>query len=224
MTIESDFSQQRKMAEKTLKKAPRGLLIVFEGIDGTGKSTQLRLLAEYLRLRGQTVVITKEPTEGIYGRRIRELYRNRAKVSREEELDLFLQDRRDHVQKVITPALARGATVLCDRYYLSTMAYQGAAGMNIDSIAEKNGFAPTPDLAFVFQLDPESSIARITQYRGEVPNDFEQRDYLKKVEKIFNSLRFPYIEFIDADHAVDTVQQMVRNRVDSYLSASMEKR
>jgi len=201
-----------------------GVLIVFEGIDGTGKSTQLQLLAEYLRQHGHTVVTTKEPTEGTYGRQIRELYRNRATVTREEELEMFLRDRRDHVNTVLDPALSRGAIVLCDRYYLSTMAYQGAAGMDIADIAAKNGFAPPPDLAFIFQLRPESSIARITEHRGEVPNDFEQKGYLEKVEKIFNSLPFSYIEYIDADHSIDTVQRTVRQLVDWYLSAGTAKR
>lgn len=224
MSMDGMARQEMTGSRQSPQKREKGVLIVFEGIDGTGKSTQLQLLADYLRQQGHTVVTTKEPTEGKYGRRIRELYRNRTMVTKEEELELFLLDRRDHVHKVLGPALCRGETVLCDRYYLSTIAYQGAAGMDIDDIAAKNAFAPRPDLALVFQLPPESSIARIMECRGEVPNDFEQRDYLRKVEKIFNSLSFSYIEYIDADHSIDTVQRMVQKHVDRYLSANTPKR
>lgn len=106
----------------------KGLLIAFEGIDGTGKTTQIELLAEILRQRGLSVVATREPTDGQYGRKIRELYKNRKSVTPEEELALFLDDRREHVAQVIAPALASGKVVLTDRYYYSTAAYQGAAG------------------------------------------------------------------------------------------------
>ena len=103
----------------------KGLLIVFEGIDGTGKSTQLSLLAEYLREKGFAVIETREPTDGQFGQQIRALYTNRNCVSPEQELELFLADRREHVQNVLAPALQEGKIVLCDRYFLSTAAYQG---------------------------------------------------------------------------------------------------
>ncbi|WP_240194358.1 dTMP kinase [Desulfopila inferna] len=196
----------------------RGSLIVFEGIDGTGKSTQLELLAVHLRASGYDVVTTKEPTEGEFGQRIRKLYLNRDEVTREEELDLFLCDRRDHVEHLIRPSLAEGKIILCDRYYLSTMAYQGAAGMNIDEIARKNNFAPEPDLALIFQLNPRQSIERITSNRGDRLNDFEQEDSLKKVERIFNSLSYPYICYIDADQTIEDVHHAVTAAVYTILN------
>jgi dTMP kinase len=84
----------------------RGILIAMEGIDGTGKSTQLRLLGRYLRDKGCSVIETREPTNGPYGRKIRELYVDRGKYSVEQELELFIEDRRQHVREVIEPALA----------------------------------------------------------------------------------------------------------------------
>ena len=86
----------------------QGILIVFEGTDGTGKSTQLQLLSQYLKSKGYPVITTREPTEGQYGQKIRSLYVNRNKYSQEEELELFLADRREHVQQLLIPALSRG--------------------------------------------------------------------------------------------------------------------
>ncbi len=206
------------MDQNEISEMKRGSLIVFEGIDGTGKSTQLELLAAHLRASGYDVVTTKEPTEGEFGRRIRKLYLNRDEVTREEELDLFLRDRRDHVEHLIQPSLAEGKIILCDRYYLSTMAYQGAAGMNIDEIARKNKFAPEPDLALIFQLNPRQSIERITSNRGDRLNDFEQEDSLEKVERIFNSLSYPYICYIDADQTIEDVHHAVTAAVYAILN------
>ena len=103
----------------------KGLLIVFEGIDGTGKSTQMSLLGRFLREKGLTVIETREPTNGQFGQQIRALYTNRNGVSPEQELELFLADRQEHVDNVLTPALQEGKIILCDRYFLSTAAYQG---------------------------------------------------------------------------------------------------
>ena len=97
---------------------PGGLFIVFEGIDGTGKSTQVRLLTEKLKKLGYAVVATREPTDGPYGQKIRELFLDRNTVSQDEELELFMADRAQHVEQVIAPALSDGRIVISDRYYL----------------------------------------------------------------------------------------------------------
>jgi len=123
---------------KEAGKHRAGLLIAFEGIDGTGKTTQIRLLAEKLTARGHRVVATREPTDGKYGRKIRELFTKRHHVSAQEELDLFIADRKEHVREVIAPALAAGKIVLTDRYYFSTAAYQGAAGQDPEKIIKLN--------------------------------------------------------------------------------------
>ncbi len=197
-----------------------GLLIAFEGIDGTGKSTQLQLLAAFLQDMGCRVVTTREPTDSSYGRRIRELYVDRGSCTLEEELDLFIQDRRLHVQELIEPQLAEGSVVLTDRYYFSTAAYQGAAGMNVVEIFARNSFAPVPDLVILLTMDPEISIARIQEGRGEELNDFEQLDQLKKVAAHFASFSAPCIHRIDAAADLDQVQ----NQVQSAVSALLEER
>jgi dTMP kinase len=194
-----------------------GKLIVFEGIDGTGKTTQLSLLAKTLSDHGLPVISTREPTDGKYGKKIRELYRNRESISRREELELFLADRREHVRELLNPALLAGKIVLCDRYVLSTVAYQGAAGLDIEEILVQNNFAPIPDLALLFQASPETGIARITGKRGEALNDFEQADTLARVAEIFASLKQPYIHRIDATGTIATIHKSVVDAVKHIL-------
>ncbi|MGB3212773.1 MAG: dTMP kinase [Desulforhopalus sp.] len=197
----------------------QGLLIVFEGTDGTGKSTQLRLLSHYLQDRGYPVITTREPTDGPYGQKIRELYVNRDKYSQEEELTLFLADRREHVQQLLAPALEEGNIILCDRYFLSTAAYQGAIGFNPEDILELNRFAPDPDLALLFQAPLDTGLDRITSGRGDTLNDFEQKENLQRVAAIFSSIIRPYIQPIDASGSIEEVHRLVIDCVSPLLPA-----
>ncbi len=187
----------------------RGRLIVFEGIDGTGKSSQISRLAVVLRDQGRVVVETAEPTHGQFGRQIRALYTDRKGVPPERELELFLADRREHVQQIIRPALREGKIVLCDRYFLSTAAYQGGNIFSPAEIIAKNDFAPTPDMALLFRLPVAKALLRITVGRREVLNDFEQEEALNKVAAIFDNLELPYIRRIDASGTVDSIHQAV---------------
>lgn len=195
-----------------------GLLIAFEGIDGTGKSTQIRMLAEALERDGCPVVSTREPTSGQYGQQIRELYSNRDTASPEKELDLFIADRREHVSEVIAPSLAAGKIVLTDRYYFSTAAYQGAAGHDPDAILRQNEeFAPVPDLVILLVLTVAEGVQRIQTLRGETLNDFEQESELKKVSAVFDNLRRDCIKRVDAARSVDQVHEDVMRFVRQLL-------
>jgi dTMP kinase len=188
----------------------KGLLIAFEGIDGTGKTTQIELLAEVLRQRGLRVVTTREPTDGQYGRKIRELYKNRKSVTPEEELALFLDDRREHVAQVIDPALASGQVVLTDRYYHSTAAYQGAAGHDPQKIiAENELFAPVPDMVILLEVPVSLGVHRVQKLRGETLNDFEQEETLARVAGIFAGLRGGNIRRIDGTGDAGAVHALV---------------
>ena len=187
----------------------KGLLIVFEGTDGTGKSTQLDLLAQTLEEKGVEVVRSFEPTNGTYGTKIRALYSNRKDTSREDELELFLADRKEHVNNLIAPALASGKVVLLDRYYLSTIAYQGAAGLDPALILKKNNFAPEPDLALLFYAPIATGVTRITENRGDTLNDFEKEEYLRKVQIQFEEMDLPCIKRIDANRSIEKIHQDV---------------
>lgn len=196
-------------AQKGPLLIPGGLFIVFEGIDGTGKSTQLHLLAEKLRGMGYAVVATREPTDGPYGQKIRELFVDRGAVSREEELELFIADREQHVKEVITPALADGCVVICDRYYLSTVAYQGANGMDPEQILKKNENFPVPDLAIILEIEPAQGIHRIQKQRNEHPNTFEGEANLQNVAKIFGTMQQDYIVRINGSGSIENVHLQV---------------
>lgn len=195
-----------------------GLLIAFEGIDGTGKSTQLPLLAAHLRAQGCRVVETREPTDGPYGKKIRALYCNRSQVSPEQELELFLRDRREHVEQCINPALTGGAIVLTDRYYFSTAAYQGAVGCDPAAIFARHDFAPEPDLVLLLTQTPAESVSRICDLRGETLNDFEQREQLEKVAALFASFAHDCIVRIPAARPVAEVQSSIREAVQQLLA------
>ncbi len=197
----------------------RGILIAVEGIDGTGKSTQAGRLAGYLRNKGCTVIQTREPTDGPYGRKIRQLYADRSQCTPEEELELFVEDRRHHVREVIGPALADGHIVLTDRYYFSTAAYQGAAGLDPDEVFAKNSFAPEPDLVILLTMQPEASLARIRDLRGEELNAFEQEDQLHRVAALFASFDNPCIQRIDASGTLDQVGRKIQAAVETLLQA-----
>ncbi len=188
----------------------KGQLIAFEGIDGTGKSTQIKLLAEFLRGQGRRVVLTREPTDSMYGRRIRELYVSRDSTTPEEELELFLQDRQLHVRELIKPELAAGSVVLTDRYYYSTAAYQGANGLDPQDILARNRFAPRPDLVILLTMPPELSAERISSRGGQL-NAFEQLDTLRRVAELFASFSDPWICRIDAVQPVTSVRDQIRN-------------
>ena len=181
-----------------------GRLIVIEGIDGVGKSTLARNI--YLRLehRGLPAVLTFEPTDGYWGKMLRRSFSAAGRLTSEEELELFLKDRQEHVRDVIRPSLDQGKIVVCDRYYFSTMAYQGARGLDPETIRETNeAFAPRPDLLLLLELDPDAALRRIKEGRGETPDNFEQLEYLKKVAGIFRDISFPFIIRIDASLCSD---------------------
>jgi dTMP kinase len=190
-----------------------GLFVVFEGIDGTGKSTQVHLLAEKLRQLGFAVVATREPTDSLFGQKIRELFVDRAAVTREEELALFIADREQHVKEVIAPALAAGCVVISDRYYLSTVAYQGANGLDPEYILHRNENFPVPDMAIILEIDPARGIKRIRDQRQEHPNSFEEETNLQKVATIFSEMPQDYIERISGSGSIENVHHQVLNAV-----------
>ncbi len=168
----------------------QGFFIVLEGVDGAGKSTQAKLLAEALRERGYKVVLTQEPSDGPTGERIRQYLTGTSRhLTAEEELALFMADRREHVEKVIRPALKQGLIVICDRYYFSSAAYQGALGLDPNRIlAEHEAFAPRPDLVIFFDLPPDKALARRGKRTRQVS---ESLAYLEKVAAIYHTFQGP---------------------------------
>jgi dTMP kinase len=196
----------------------KGYLIVFEGIDGTGKSTHIKLLEQYLLNQKIDVVRLFEPTKGEWGLKIRKILTDgRQGITPEDELKLFIKDREDDVEKNILPALRNNKVVLIDRYYFSTAAYQGALGLDPEEICNKNEeFAPIPDLVLLFFSSPEECLKRIEKSREEF-SSFEKLEYLQKVQKIFDSFSRPEIKRIDSNLPKNTVHDNVVNEVKKLL-------
>lgn len=184
-----------------------GFFIVIEGIDGTGKSTLVNRLAEALRAQGRDVVTSYEPTDGPHGRRIRQLaVQGREGVTPEQEMDLFIADRREHLDGLVLPALREGKVVILDRYYYSTMAYQGAAGLDPADIERRHhAFAPAPDLLVILEMPVAEALRRITHKRGDTPDAFEGRDYLEKVDAVFRQVKHPRLVRLDARQSPDAL-------------------
>ena len=183
---------------------------MFEGIDGTGKSTQIDLLARYLRARGLEVETDFEPTRGPWGMKVREAALSGERLSVEDEIECLLQDRREHVRGFIEPALAAGKWVLLDRYYLSMMAYQGASGANVEQLREMNEeFATIPDVAFWLDIPVELALQRMNA-RGNGHDAFEREDFLSAVAAAYSEMEMPWLHRIEADGTVTDVQQRIR--------------
>ncbi len=174
-----------------------GFFVVLEGIDGAGKSTQAKFLGERLTSHGRRVVLSREPTMGQYGKLLRESAQS-GRLSIDEEVELFLKDRREHVNELILPRLREGCVVIVDRYYFSTAAYQGARGVDPQELIRRNEeFAPEPDLLVLFDLPVEDGLARV-RARGDQADHFEQVEALRRVREIFLSINKPYLVKVDA--------------------------
>jgi dTMP kinase len=182
-----------------MKVAPYfpGFLIAIEGIDGAGKTTRAKILQERLTKHGLRAVYTREPTTGKWGKMLRDSAET-GRLSLDEELELFLRDRREHVNEFLLPHLRDGFVVIVDRYYFSTAAYQGARGLDPEELLRQNEeFAPEPDLLVLLDLEVETGLGRV-QKRGDRANHFEQTDALRRAREIFLSIKRPYLLKIDA--------------------------
>ncbi|MFJ9533339.1 dTMP kinase [Herbaspirillum sp. NPDC101396] len=164
-----------------------GILIVFDGIDGAGKTTQVRMLESALAGIGENVVLSKEPTDGTWGKKLRESAFS-GRLPFEEELDAFIRDRQEHLQTKIIPALQAGSVVILDRYFYSTIAYQGILVEDHHSIEERiRADVVVPDVAFWMDLPTEVAVGRVKTRDGKL-NAFERQDDLEKAAKIFEAI------------------------------------
>ena len=201
-------------------KLKKGVLIVLDGIDGTGKTTQAMRLLVALRNKGWDAVYFREPSDSKWGLAIKSKAAVAGSLTPEEELDLFQKDRRENVAKNIEPALRKNKVIVLDRYYFSTIAYQGARGLDPEMIREQNeSFAPNPDLVFILDVSPQSGLARIAKSREKMDLHFEREDYLAEVRSIFRSFEGENFHHIDASRAEDVIYREIEKIVLQYLDS-----
>lgn len=193
----------------------KGLFITFEGADGCGKTTQLMLLAKYLKAQGREVVVTREPGARGLGEKIREILLNYdGEVSSRAEAFMFLADRAQHIDVIVNPAIKSGKIVLCDRHTDSSVAYQGyGRRLDIDEIKRLNSIATNgkkPDMTLIFDIDVETSMARV----GDTKDRMESAGI-----EFFNRVRNGYLEIarqepnrvkvLDASKSIEEIHKNV---------------
>lgn len=188
-------------------------MVVIEGIDGAGKSTQAEILMSSLRERGFDVVYFREPSGSRWGREIKRKAREPYSITPEEELELFQKDRKENVEKNLKPALKRNKIVVLDRYYYSTIAYQGAKGIDEERIKRMNEkFAVEPDLVFILDIDPREGLDRIKN-RKKKDRLFERADYLARVRQIFGGFKGKKFIHIDAQMPKEVISSIIEKNV-----------
>jgi dTMP kinase len=168
-----------------------GVFIVIEGLDGSGKTTQAKLLTERLQ-KTHNVFCTAEPSQGKIGTFIRKccLY-EKTRLPIEAEALLFAADRIEHMQNEIAPALAQGKVVICDRYIYSSLAYQGSTGLSLDWIKTINAGALEPDFSIFIDVSPEQVLDRLQRKKSVM----ETLETQQKVRKI-------YMKFVEKDELI----------------------
>jgi dTMP kinase len=176
------------------------MFITFEGLDGSGKSTQAELLAEAVRGTGRDVVTTREPGGTPLGEHVRELLLSGDEISPWAEAALFTAARAELVDRVIAPAVEGGAVVICDRYLDSSLAYQGVArGLGVDRVLELNLPAirgQLPDRTFLLEIDPEEAARRVGENGDRIEREDEQ--FRQQVANAYRLLAETFPQRIEA--------------------------
>lgn len=198
----------------------QGFFISFEGLDRTGKTTQISELSEYLLANGVDSVVTREPGGSQLGRTLREVLLSSGSppVNMKAEALLYAADRAQHVADVILPALQRGAVVLSDRFVDSSLVYQGfAGGLEVDWVERINVWATdglVPDLTIMLDMGPEESLARLRGQRDRI--EMRNVQYMEQVRRGYLTLaqRAPErILVLSADQEKDALQAKIRQAV-----------
>lgn len=197
----------------------KGLFITFEGADGCGKTTQIKLLDEYLRGEGYKTLLTREPGSKGLGEKLREILLNYdGEVSSKCESFLFLADRAQHVDCIIKPALEEGVIVLCDRHTDSTVAYQGyGRGLDIEQIKSLNELATSglkPDLTLVFDVDVETSQSRVGTEKDRMES--VGIEFFERVRKGFLEIAKFEPERVKVIEATNTIENIHKQVVNEY--------
>lgn len=196
-----------------------GKFIVVEGLDGSGKSAQVDLLIDYLKQNGKDVVVTKEPTiDSEAGRKVRKALKKEIIVEPLELQKLYVQDRKEHLQNKVIPALEKGAFVVSSRYAFSTFAYGHSDGLSVELLVKMNEDFLLPDLTIIVDVLPENCVKRI-EGRGEEKELFEQLEKLKKVNEIYKKIpqMFENVFMVNGEKSIPEVFEEIKKLVSKIL-------
>lgn len=200
-----------------------GYFIAFEGLDGSGQTTQAELLEKYLEDEGKKVLLTKEPTQSDsdnnseVAAQIEAILSGDKEASSKELQGLFIQDREWHLGNVILPALEEGKVVICDRYKYSTIAYGAAKGVNKEDLIKEQEDFPEPDLTVLLKVSFAICEGRIEK-RGEKRSIFEEPETLRKIWDVYEELSEEYgMEVVDGEPDIKEVAKIIRSIVTEEL-------
>jgi dTMP kinase len=172
---------------------------------------------------GYDAVYFREPSDSRWGREIKKKAKSPDSVTPEQELELFIADRRENVEKNLKPALQEKKVVVLDRYYFSTIAYQGAKGIDTVRIRMENeAFAVKPDLVFIMDIAPDKGLKRVDN-RGSKDLLFEREDYLAEVRKIFKSFQGEPFIHINASKPIERIAAQIEKTAFAYLSSFLRR-
>ncbi|MFH1125762.1 MAG: dTMP kinase [Candidatus Altiarchaeota archaeon] len=183
------------------------MFIVFEGIDGCGKSTQAKLIADWFQANGKEVLLTAEPTKGGMGIFLREILAGSREVDPKTLALLFTADRYEHLASEVEPALKRNVIVVSERYYHSTVCYQAAQGVQWNWLMDINKFARKPDYTFLLDVPPKEAIRR--KVAKEI---FEEENFLEKVRENYLKLNRKVIR-IDGRQKPEKIFSEVKKKI-----------
>lgn len=192
-----------------------GKFIVFEGLDGSGQTTQVSLLGEFLSRNGYDVIKTKEPTQtSEAGKRIKEVLEEHIEIDPLEFQKLYAQDRKEHLENIVIPELKKGTIVISDRYFFSTFAYGTAHGSDLEELIELNDNFLYPDITFLLKVDPKVSINRIER-RGDPQTLFEKQERLSKVWDVYSTFpsKFENVHLINGEESIEEVAEQIKSKL-----------
>jgi len=195
-----------------------GKLIVFEGLDGSGQSTQAEFLKDFLKEKGYKVILTKEPTlDSQAGKEIKGVLEKKKKISPKELQELFAKDRKEHLKTLIIPALEQGKVVISDRYFFSSFAYGQASGLDLNWLIKINNEFLLPDITFFLAVSPKVCLERIKKRKKE-RTLFEEKEKLEKVYRNYQKIakKFPNVKIINGEKPIKEVFEKIKGLVEKF--------
>ncbi|MDA3901046.1 MAG: dTMP kinase [Spirochaetes bacterium] len=198
----------------------KSLFVLFEGIDGSGKTTIIDSVNTLLSKEALPVTVLREPTSGRHGQKLRTLLAEKTEPDRALLLDLFITDRLEDVTLNIKPALEKKQIILMDRYYYSTAAYQGRTVIDARKIVEQNQklAVPEPDMIFFLDITPETAFKRVTERRSSKDIEcFEKIERMQHIDEIYRAILPETTRFLNAGLSPEVIAGQAVSMIKDFL-------